>query len=32
MGLRARRLGDSMTRGSKIRLVAASLLIAQNRR
>src|SRR5712672_2966280 len=28
MGLRARRLGNSMTRGSKIWLVAASLLIA----
>ena len=30
MGLRARRLGDSMTRGSKIWLVAASLLIANS--
>src|SRR5439155_25277478 len=30
MGLRARRLGNSMTRGSKIWLVAASLLIANS--
>src|SRR5947208_16594539 len=30
MGLRARRLGNSMTMGSKIWLVAASLLIANS--